>query len=138
LQFDSSKYPSLQAALADRQALAKVADFGLSRKIPHDKSHTSNIKQGTPFFVAPEVSKQHRLHKTSDVYSYGVIMWELMRGCPVFADSRCAPFSPAFFGFIDSKTNLKKFELVSSASIAFIMGLCDKLQSPRNTPDANV
>ncbi|KAI8469769.1 MAG: hypothetical protein J3K34DRAFT_512345 [Monoraphidium minutum] len=59
---------------------AKIADFGLSVRIPEGASHVSNMRQGTPFYVAPEVVKRGTMTKACDVYSFGVVCWELYHG----------------------------------------------------------
>lgn len=93
MQYDSSSYGSVLEAISALEAEAKVGDFGLSRKIQHGRSHASDTRQGTPFFVAPEVAGQRRLHKSSDAYSFGVMMWELFVGCPVYTVQQYDPWT---------------------------------------------
>eukprot|EP00892_Ulva_mutabilis_P009199 jgi/Ulvmu1/6651/UM003_0289.1 len=91
LKFEFSEATTTEAALRRGVATAKIADFGMAARMQHGRSHMSNVRQGTPFFVAPEVIREHRLHRASDVYSFGVIMWELMAGKSVYIvrDAKC-------------------------------------------------
>ncbi|GIL53869.1 hypothetical protein Vafri_9381 [Volvox africanus] len=56
---------------------AKIADFGLSVHMQGEQSHVSNTKRGTPFYTAPEVTHAGNLTRFADVFSYGVVLWEL-------------------------------------------------------------
>lgn len=51
----------------------------MSIRLSDSVSHQSNVRSGTRFYSAPEV-QHHRLHPGSDVYSYGVMLWEFQRG----------------------------------------------------------
>ncbi|URE06233.1 kinase family [Musa troglodytarum] len=58
-------------------ALDIVGDFGLSR-LKHETYLTTKSGKGTPQWMAPEVLRNERSDEKSDVYSYGVILWELV------------------------------------------------------------
>ncbi|XP_076921752.1 putative serine/threonine-protein kinase SIS8 [Bidens hawaiensis] len=62
--------------LADKNWALKVGDFGLSR-IKHETYLATNTGTGTPHWMAPEILRDEQVDEKSDVYSYGVILWEI-------------------------------------------------------------
>lgn len=70
--------------LDDGNCTVKLGDFGLTVQLQHGRTHVSNVKQGTPFYTAPELAQQNRLLCASDVYSFGVLMWECYHNTPPY------------------------------------------------------
>ncbi|XP_022638082.1 receptor-like serine/threonine-protein kinase ALE2 isoform X2 [Vigna radiata var. radiata] len=58
----------------------KVSDFGLAREAGEGNSHISTRVMGTFGYVAPEYAMTGHLLVKSDVYSYGVVLLELITG----------------------------------------------------------
>ncbi|OMO96432.1 hypothetical protein COLO4_15253 [Corchorus olitorius] len=67
------KSPNL---LVDKNWTVKVGDFGLSR-LKHNTFLSSKSTAGTPEWMAPEVLRNEPSNEKCDVYSFGVILWEL-------------------------------------------------------------
>eukprot|EP00884_Botryococcus_braunii_P016318 jgi/Botrbrau1/336/Bobra.0022s0290.1 len=63
-----------------RRYICKLGDFGLSRVLGDQASHISTHTYGTISFMPPELVRDARLSKASDVYSFGIMMWELFCG----------------------------------------------------------
>lgn len=63
--------------LVDKNWTVKVADFGLSR-LKLETFLTTKTGKGTPQWMAPEVLRSEPSNEKSDVYSYGVVLWELI------------------------------------------------------------
>lgn len=60
-----------------RGFIAKLSDFGLSMKMAAHDGQVPGIKYGTVQYLAPEVLNTHIMTKKADVYSFGIIMWEV-------------------------------------------------------------
>ncbi|KAL2554311.1 Wall-associated receptor kinase-like 20 [Forsythia ovata] len=74
--------------LLDDKFNAKVADFGLSRLASPGLSHVSTCAQGTMGYLDPEYYRNYQLTDKSDVYSYGVVLLELLTSQKVIDFSR--------------------------------------------------
>jgi serine/threonine protein kinase len=53
------------------------ADFGLSWKLASGQEHVSNARQGTGFYISPEVLHVGIMSKAADVFSFGMILHEV-------------------------------------------------------------
>ncbi|WJZ94429.1 hypothetical protein VitviT2T_013290 [Vitis vinifera] len=65
--------------LLNEKFQAKLADFRLSRAFPNEGStHVSTIVAGTRGYLDPEYHASNRLTEKSDVFSFGVVLLEII------------------------------------------------------------
>nr|KYP66833.1 putative serine/threonine-protein kinase At1g01540 family [Cajanus cajan] len=66
--------------LLSKQWNAKVSDFGLAKLLGSDNSYITTRVMGTFGYVAPEYASTGMLNERSDVYSFGILIMELITG----------------------------------------------------------
>uniref|UniRef100_A0A4W5NIU4 Hepatocyte growth factor receptor n=1 Tax=Hucho hucho TaxID=62062 RepID=A0A4W5NIU4_9TELE len=76
--------------MLDESYTVKVADFGLARDVYEKEYYSIHSKSGVKLpvkWMALESLQTHKFTPKSDVWSFGVLLWELMtRGAPPYSD----------------------------------------------------
>jgi serine/threonine-protein kinase len=73
--------------LISRQGRVKVGDFGVARLAESTTEIPAAAVLGTPRYMAPEQARGLRTTPSVDIYSSGVVLYEMLAGSPPFAGS---------------------------------------------------
>ena len=65
--------------IVDADGRAKVTDFGIARAGASDMTQTGSI-MGTAQYLSPEQAQGHAVSAASDIYSIGIMLYELLTG----------------------------------------------------------
>ena len=69
-----------QNVLIDEEGTAKVTDFGIARSLADEGLTADGRVLGTTDYVSPEQALGHQVTPQSDLYSLGVVMFEMLTG----------------------------------------------------------
>ncbi|GAA4606664.1 hypothetical protein GCM10023195_24350 [Actinoallomurus liliacearum] len=65
----------------------KICDFGIARLADATTVTGTGVSIGTPRYMAPEQFEGRQVDHRTDLYSFGCVLYELLTGGPVFADT---------------------------------------------------
>jgi eukaryotic-like serine/threonine-protein kinase len=72
---------------------AKIMDFGLARMRLADHKTSTGIVLGTPRYMSPEQISGQPVDHRSDIFSLGIVLWEMLTGKRLFSGTEMAQVS---------------------------------------------
>jgi len=70
--------------MIDRQGRVCVMDFGIARSMEYSNLTRTGALLGTPTYMSPEQAQGQKVDSRSDIYTAGIIFYELLTGRPPF------------------------------------------------------
>jgi eukaryotic-like serine/threonine-protein kinase len=65
----------------------KITDFGIAKAAHYFRNREGEVLMGKIQYMSPEQAAYKETDRRSDVFSLGIVMWELLSGRPLFADA---------------------------------------------------
>ncbi|XP_042974574.1 wall-associated receptor kinase-like 10, partial [Carya illinoinensis] len=100
--------------LLDENYRAKVADFEISRSIAIEQTHLSTLVQRTFGYVDPEYFRSGQFIDKSDIYSFGVVLAELLTGEKAISSTRTRDTTSLATFFVRSMEENNLFDILDN------------------------
>ena len=74
--------------IVSKKGIVKLADFGIAHIMDTTGSHLTQagIVLGTPAYMSPEQVRGDKLTEASDIFSFGIVMYEMLTGKKPFVE----------------------------------------------------
>ena len=66
----------------------KITDFGIVKVVGSETTDTHSSGYGSPRYVSPEQAEGLEIDQRSDIYSLGIMLYEMLTGAPPFGNER--------------------------------------------------
>jgi tRNA A-37 threonylcarbamoyl transferase component Bud32 len=122
-----------QNVLIDAEGSAKVTDFGIARTLDQDGLTADGRVLGTTDYVSPEQALGHDVNGQSDIYSLGVVLFEMLTGdVPFHGENQV---SVAMKHVRDDMPDLQTRRPEASATLASVLDRMTDKDLRRRYPD---
>jgi len=107
-----------------KDGLVKVTDFGIARAVAGSKTRTGIIK-GTPYYMSPEQTKGTKIAGPSDIFSLGVVFYQLLTGRLPFTGESLATITYQITT-VDPEPPTKYNNKINKATVAILSRALEK------------
>ena len=107
--------------LVTKDDVVKLSDFGIARAVSQQTMAMTKpgLVMGSVFYLSPEQAQGHELHETSDLYSVGIVLYQMLTGkLPYSGES---PVTVALKHISDPVPTLEREALGISPALAAIV-----------------
>ena len=83
----------------------RVLDFGIARVAHQHESHADDIAGGSPYYMSPEQVRHEAVDRRTDVFSLGVVLYELLTDAKPFRGGSLAEITTAVLEHVPPPAN---------------------------------
>ncbi|TET67100.1 MAG: serine/threonine protein kinase, partial [Candidatus Aminicenantes bacterium] len=108
--------------MIDREGNARIMDFGIARSLKAKGITGAGVMIGTPEYMSPEQVEAKDVEQRSDIYSLGIILYEMTTGrLPFQADT---PFAVGVMQKSETPENPKEFNPQITDDLSHVILKC--------------